>query len=391
MKSIVAAASLAALLALTGFRAQAEPRYSIKHIGDVMQLRDAATDTEVSVLLPVSNAYEMVVKGHDTIRMTIKSVDALRQAPGLNGVPLLAPFANRLDEDAFYANGKKYSFDMGLGNVRGAIPIHGYLSSTNEWKLVSAKANAKGAWVTSKLDFYRDPDYMKQFPFAHTLTMTYRLSNGALEVHLRLDNLSAQPMPVAIGFHPYFALSEGNRNDWSLDVGARTHWLLNPDKIPTGQTEPADAFFGGDRHDVPLSRFADRDIDDIFTDIDRDARGVGGITLKGAHEQLTVSVGPKFKTMLVYSTKLPDPNAPPRPPQVRPPASPVVAYDGPAIALTASRPDPDPAARGFVALESMAGVTDSMNLAQKGLYKDLQSIPPGGSWEDSFWITPKGY
>ena len=36
-----------------------------------------------------------------------------------------------------------------------------------------------------KLDFYRDPQYMKQFPFAHTLTMTYRVQDGALEVRTR--------------------------------------------------------------------------------------------------------------------------------------------------------------------------------------------------------------
>ena len=39
----------------------------------------------------------------------------------------------------------------------------------------------------------------------------------------------------------------------------------------------------------------------------------------------------------------------------------------------------------------MAGITDAMNLAQKGLYKELQSIPPGGNWEASFWIKPGGF
>jgi aldose 1-epimerase len=32
-----------------------------------------------------------------------------------------------------------------------------------------------------------------------------------------------------------------------------------------------------------------------------------------------------------------------------------------------------------------------MNLAQKGLYKDLQYIAPGQSWEESFWIKPSGF
>ena len=165
--------------------AREQARYIAKTMGDVVQLRDAKTDTVVSVLTGVSNAYEMVVKGENVIRVPFQSVDDMRARPGLNGIPLLAPFANRLDEQAFYANGRKYNFDMELGNVRGAIPMHGYLSGTNLWKLVEAKADASGAWVTNRLDFYRNPRYMKQFPFAHTLTMTYRLSDGALEVRTR--------------------------------------------------------------------------------------------------------------------------------------------------------------------------------------------------------------
>ena len=85
-----------------------------------MQLRDNRTDTTVSVMTTVSNAYEMVVKGQNVIRIPFATVDDFRARPGLNGIPLLAPFANRLDEPAFYANGKKYNFDLELGNVRGA-------------------------------------------------------------------------------------------------------------------------------------------------------------------------------------------------------------------------------------------------------------------------------
>jgi len=52
---------------------------------------------------------------------------------------------------------------------------------------------------------------------------------------------------------------------------------------------------------------------------------------------------------------------------------------------------PPPATKGFIAFEPMAAITNAMNLAQKGVYKELQSIPPGGSWEESFWISTKGY
>jgi aldose 1-epimerase len=323
--------------------------------------------------------------------MSFKSVDEMRARPGLNGIPLLAPFANRLDQTAFYANGRKYNFDMELGNVRGPIPIHGYLSGANGWKVVEAKADARGAWVTERLEFYRYPAYMKQFPFAHTLTMTYRVADGALEVHTRIDNLSLEPMPVSIGFHPFFQLSDSKRSAWTLDVGAKTHLLLADTKVPTGRTEPAAAFFGGDPHAVPMSRFADRTIDDVFSDLERDAQGRASVSVRGAHQALTIRYGPKFKAAVIFSP----PPAPPRPPGAAPAAAPPAAPTppvsaGPAVPLSATE-GPLPSDQGFVAIEPMAAISNALNAAQEGTYKELQSVPPGGVWEESFWVEPTGY
>src|SRR5687767_12197280 len=184
--------------AVSGTTGSRQPApYSAVTTGDIVRLEDARAGIAVPVVTPLSNAYEMVVKGHQIIRKTFTDVAQFRERPGLNGIPLLAPFANRLDDQYFYANGQKYTFDMGLGNVRGPIPIHGFLSSARSWRLVEAKADARAAWVTTTLDFYRNPQWMKQFPFAHTITMTYRLQDGALEVRTRIENLSLDPMPVA--------------------------------------------------------------------------------------------------------------------------------------------------------------------------------------------------
>jgi aldose 1-epimerase len=374
--------------------AVAQPRYSAKQTGDIVQLRDSRTDTTVSVMTSLSNAYEMVVKGQNLIRMTFATVDEFRARPGLNGIPLLAPFANRLDEQAFYANGKKYNFDMELGNVRGAIPIHGYLSSAKDWKLVEAKADGSAAWVTTRLDFYRNPQWMQQFPFAHTLQMTYRLQDGVLEVRTKIDNLSVEPMPVAIGFHPYFQLTDSNREDWTLSVGAKTQWLLAQNKIPTGETEPIDKLFP-DPHAVPLKDF---DLDHVFGDLERDAQGRAVMSVKGKAQQLDVVVGPNYRSVVLYS---------PNPANARggaagaggrgrgaagqAPAAPAAetAPAAPTVALTGTNPNvPN---RGFIAFEPMVGITDSMNLAHKGLYKELRSIAPGGTWQESFWLRPKGF
>jgi aldose 1-epimerase len=384
-------AAMAVLAWLGVCPVSAQPRYRASQTGDIVELQDTQSQLVVRVLTTASNAYQMTVKGEDVIRRTWASIDDIRGRMGLNGIPLLWPYANRLDEQAFYANGQKYTFDAGLGNTgRGAIPIHGFMTNATMWKLVEARSDGKSAWVTTRCDFYRNPRYMKQFPFAHSLTMTYRLQEGALEVRTRIDSMSDEPMPVTIGFHPYFQLTDSNREEWRLSVGARTHWLLDANTIPTGETQPITRILP-DPKNVAVS---DVTLDDIFTDLERDERGMATMSLKGKQQQIDVAVGPKFKTILVLSRTgggrgggrgAGATGAAAGQTTGQPPA-PAAGGQG------APSPNPNaPPPRGSVAFEPMAGITNAMNMAQKGLYPDLQTIPPGGSWEESFWVRPSGY
>jgi aldose 1-epimerase len=389
----------------------AAQRYTAKQDGDLVELADATAQMNVSVVWSMSNAWRIQVKGKDLVRTAAALAD-FQARPGFNGTPLLAPFANRLDQTAFYANGRKYNFDLELGNVRGPIPSTGYVNGSKAWQLVEARADQRSAWVTCRLDFYKDPLYMAQFPFAHTLTMTYRVSDGALEVHTRLDNLSTEPMPVVIGFHPIFELPEGTRNDWTVSLDAKTHWIEIPQRLPTGETQPIENFFGADRTGIQLKKYAL--IDDVFTDLIRDANGRATMKLMYGGKELHVSLGPKFKTVLAWSTPLSpagggrgggggaraggagrggDQGAAPAPPSSSGPF-PVDPAQGVKVAPPAVPPaegSPPPTTKGFIAFEPMVAITNALNLAHRGVYKELQSVPPGGSWEESFWITTKGY
>jgi aldose 1-epimerase len=384
-------------------------RYSATENGDVVELVDTSAQMKVSVVWSMSNAWRVQVKGKDLVRTSPTLAD-FEARPGLNGVPLLAPFANRLDETAFYANGRKYNFDLELGNVRGPIPSTGYVNGSKAWQLVEAKADQRSAWVTCRLDYYKIPLFMAQFPFAHTITMTYRVSEGALEVHTRLDNLSTEPMPVAIGFHPIFELPDGNRDDWTVSLDAKTHWIEIPQRLPTGETQPIENFFGSDRTAIQLKKYAL--IDDVFTDLIRDASGRATMKLMYSGKELDVMLGPKYKTVLAWSTPLSgggrggggargagagrggaQASAVQTPPAPSGPF-PVDPGQGVKIAPPAVPPAegaPAPTTKGFIAFEPMVAITNALNLAQKGAYKDLQTITPGGSWEESFWITTKGY
>jgi aldose 1-epimerase len=87
------------------------------------------------------------------------------------------------------------------------------------------------------------------------------------------------------------------------------------------------------------------------------------MTVKGKAQALDVVVGPNYRAMVVYAPK---------------PAA--------ASGQNPSAPAPE---RNFICFEPMVGITNAMNLAHKGLYKELQSIAPGGTWQESFWVRPK--
>jgi aldose 1-epimerase len=96
--------TLAVVFAVASAAPAAAQRYTAKQNGDVIDLADTTDQMNVSVVWSMSNAWRIQVKGKDLVRTAATLVD-FQARPGLSGMPLLAPFANRLDETAFYANG----------------------------------------------------------------------------------------------------------------------------------------------------------------------------------------------------------------------------------------------------------------------------------------------
>jgi aldose 1-epimerase len=375
--------------ALTALPAYAQP-YAARSTGDAVQLEDSRNRTVVTIVPSVGNqAVEMKVNGTNIFRWNAESVAEFKARPGMAGIPFLGPWANRLDEQAFWANGKRYALDMELGNVRGAIPNHGFLTTTDKWQVVEVKADGKSAWVTSRLDFYKQPMWMKQWPFAHTIEMTYRLQDGVLEVQTKIHNMSAEPMPVSIGFHPYFQLKDSPRNEWTISVPVKRRYVLPVTKAPNGETEPVEKFFPNP-NSIALK---DYNLDDVFDHMTRDAQGRARFIVKGKQQQLDVMFGPNFKGVSIYSpnplgtglgSQLIAQNAPGRataPANATAPAGRTGGRGG------GGTPDP----LGFICFEPHAALSNAMNMAQKGLYKDLQYVQPGATWAASFWIKPTGF
>jgi aldose 1-epimerase len=345
MKHLVPLFALSMTMAAQNYTAEQASEHGLP----VVHLTDAAHGVEVSIVPSVGNtAYEMKVHGKNILHFPYADVSEYQQKPGLTGIPFLAPWGNRLDQPAFWANGKKYAFNAGLGNVRGgAVPIHGLLSSSPYWSVTEAKADAKSAHVTSKLEFWKHPELMAQWPFAHEYEMTYTLADGELQVNITVTNLSVEPMPLAVGFHPYFRIPDVPRNDWVGRIPARRRVIADTRMLPTGQFKPmdlADPFL-----------LENRTLDDGFTELDRDADGRARFYVASSGKTVEVLFGPKWQAAVVW-----EPNDAKGQPQQ------------------------------FICFEPMAGITNAVNLNHEGKYPELQSVPAGGKWSESFWVRTSG-
>jgi aldose 1-epimerase len=314
---------------------------------EAVRLTDSAHKTEVTIVPSLgNNAFEMKVNGKNIFWSPYQTLKELKEKPVQVGNPFLAPWANRIDGDAYWANGKRYLLNPELNNYRydgNHKPIHGLLVFAREWKVVNVGVDLNSASVTSRLSFWHRPDWMAQFPFAHDITMTYRLKDGALEVETQIANLSSDSMPLSLGFHTYYRLTDAPRDDWKVHVAARDHIVLSNLLIPTGERKPVAL---GDPQGL-----RDFKLDDVFTNLVRDPEGRAEFWVQGKSQRIRVLFGRKFDVGVVFA----------------------------------------PPGREFICFEPMVGLTNAFNLAHAGIYKDLQSIPPGGTWKESFWIVPEGF
>lgn len=309
----------------------------------IVRLADGPRGIEVSIVPSIGNrAYEMRVRGENILYFPFEDPSASSAGAHLNGIPFLAPWANRMPE-GFYANGRHYRFDAESPSLRldrNRIPIHGMLTSSPWWEVIDLAADANSAHVTSRLKFWRHPDLMANWPFAHEYEMTYRLAGGALEVSVTVTNLSTDPMPIAVGFHPYFQLPAVPIGDAVAHLPVRRHVETDDRLVATGETAPV-AF----KNPVSLKDYR---FDDGFTDLVRGADGRAVFWVEGRAKRIEVSFGPRYQVAIVYA----------------------------------------PAGQNYICFEPMSSVTNGINLAHEGKYPDLQIVPAGGRWHESFWIRP---
>jgi galactose mutarotase-like enzyme len=161
------------------------------------------------------------------------------------GLPLLAPWANRLDGWCYRAAGVAVDLTGLPLQTENQLPIHGTMTAASGWTLVERGA----ARLRARFDYGSRPDLLAAFPFPHEIEVEARLDGDSLEMTTTLRPTSDRSVPVAFGWHPYLRLPTGDRSEWRLSLPARDHLALDARGIPTGAitTEAAEADAIGDR------------------------------------------------------------------------------------------------------------------------------------------------
>jgi galactose mutarotase-like enzyme len=176
------------------------------------------------------------------------------------GVPLLAPWANRLSGDGYSVAGKAVDVAgvPGVHRDGNGLPIHGLLAAAAGWRVEELAATDTEARCVATLRFDQQRPEFPAFPFPHDLTVAVELSESTLTVRTSVVAVTDQSVPVAFGWHPYFTLPGVPRSDWHFHHPFTTHVELSDLLLPTGATTPVSVADG------PL---AERAFDDLYADV----------------------------------------------------------------------------------------------------------------------------
>jgi aldose 1-epimerase len=175
---------------------------------------------------------------------------ALRAGATL-GLPLLAPWANRLATRRYRAGGVAVDLHrLRLTTDDNGLPIHGLLVGKPGWRIERRGTRADSAWLRAAIDVDAPA-----FPCPHRIELKVTARDGRLTVETTVIPTSRRAVPVAFGWHPYLRLPSTRRSNWRLRLPPRHHLELDARGIPTGSSTPEPA------ESAPIRR---RTFDDLY-------------------------------------------------------------------------------------------------------------------------------
>jgi aldose 1-epimerase len=174
----------------------------------------------------------------------LENLETAAEKGSTAGIPLLYPWANRLESLAYSTAAKNVELPETSPLLHfddHGLAIHGVPWALLVWELLQSSSNS----LVARLDWHR-PDLLAIFPFPHRVEMTATILPNSLRIETVVIALD-DPVPVSFGFHPYFGLPKIPRSEWQLNMPTMRRLRVNANGIPSGIEEPfsaSDAPFG---------------------------------------------------------------------------------------------------------------------------------------------------
>lgn len=168
-------------------------------------------------------------------------IDAYR-AGHTTGLPLLAPWANRLGGDR-YRSGRTTVELAGAPELHrdpAGLPIHGTMVGPRVWQVEQLCADDPPGTATlvARFAFGAHPELLASFPFPHDLVIAATVTAEGLTVATSVEPTGRRSVPVSFGWHPYLRLPGVARRDVVVHLPARRRLVLDGAMVPTGEEVP---------------------------------------------------------------------------------------------------------------------------------------------------------
>lgn len=196
----------------------------------------------------------------------------------LSGFPLV-PYSNRIADARFDWRGR----NVQLTPNRSDEPhgLHG-VGWQRPWQIFEQAASS----VVLRLDHPGDAFW----PWPLRAEQRITLGDDKLTIDLRATNLANEPVPLAIGHHPYFP-----RGEASVTLQADAVWLADARNLPAAAVIP-DAQL--DLSDGPA--VSGRELDNCYTGVSWPAR------IDWPDHALTIACSPELPCAVVYANSAAD-------------------------------------------------------------------------------------
>ncbi|AKQ64093.1 aldose 1-epimerase family protein [Myxococcus hansupus] len=122
------------------------------------------------------------------------------------GIPVLFPIAGPLPGDTYSVEGRTYS-----------LPQHGFARKL-PWQVRQADASRLVVALSSS------EETLRHFPWRFAARLSFSLVGTRLTLEFEVENQDTRPLPLHLGFHPYFRVPAAAKSQARVDTNATRAW-----------------------------------------------------------------------------------------------------------------------------------------------------------------------